>query len=330
MLEFIDIGKKIYDVRKSREARRYVVFLGRCVFNCGRMARLREFFQQTPLLAQLAEIYPFVYEQPGRAFFYNKSNFKERAELVEQHISYLAKILKPEVLLDIYREKDMVLWQQKAEAGTAKADAKVQNTGGGKTGDKAAESVREDLKLVLGFYPGQRKEGLLAVSLLLDNGDGKRHELYQIIFWIRPDANGEMSMWIGAMQGPNMEDSKDVIKRITKRCHAYRTKNLILHAAQEVAKALDLKHIYAVTNYGYYANNHVRVDRKLKTSFSDFWGEAGGTPCEDKRFFSLPMEEYRKSMEEVPTRKRAVYRRRFALMDEIDEAVAASVKDLRQ
>ena len=33
MLEFIDIGKKIYDVRKSREVRRYVVFLGRRVFN---------------------------------------------------------------------------------------------------------------------------------------------------------------------------------------------------------------------------------------------------------------------------------------------------------
>ena len=31
-------------------------------------------------------------------------------------------------------------------------------------------------------------------------------------------------------------------------------------------------------------------------------------------------------MEEVPTRKRAVYRRRFALMDEIDAAIAAGMK----
>lgn len=33
-------------------------------------------------------------------------------------------------------------------------------------------------------------------------------------------------------------------------------------------------------------------------------------------------------MEEVPTRKRAVYRRRFALMDEIDTAIAREVSAL--
>ena len=123
-----------------------------------------------------------------------------------------------------------------------------------------------------------------------------------------------------------MANAKDVIKKITKQCHAYRTKNLILHATQEVARALGVQHIYAVTNYGYYANNHVRMDRKLKTDFSKFWAESGGTPCEDKRFYELPLKEHRKSYEEIPTRKRATYRKRFALLDEIDAAVAASVK----
>ena len=90
---------------------------------------------------------------------------------------------------------------------------------------------------------------------------------------------------------------------------------------QAVARALGISRIYAVTNEGYYANNHIRLDRKLKTSFSDFWAEAGGEPTDDSRFFSLPLVETRKTMEEVPTRKRAVYRKRFALLDEIDAAV---------
>ena len=89
---------------------------------------------------------------------------------------------------------------------------------------------------------------------------------------------------------------------------------------------MGLKHIYAVTNHGYYANNHVRRDRKLKTDFSKFWEESGGTLCKDERFYELPMVEYRKTMEEVPTRKRAVYRRRFALMDEIDDAILKNIK----
>ena len=154
--------------------------------------------------------------------------------------------------------------------------------------------------------------------------------LYQIIFWLAPDKAGEMSLWIGAMQGPNMADAREVVKRVTKHCHTYRTKNLILYMTQALARGLGLKHIYAVNNYGYYANNHVRVDRKLKTDFSEFWAEAGGRSTEDKRFDELPLVEARKTMEEVPTRKRAVYRRRFALLDQIDEAVAARLQELLQ
>lgn len=92
-----------------------------------------------------------------------------------------------------------------------------------------------------------------------------------------------------------------------------------------------MKHIYAVTNAGYYAQNHVRRDRKLKTDFGAFWEEAGGRPTEDPRFDELPLVEPRKTMEEVPTRKRAVYRRRFAFLDDVDAQIAANmVKVLRQ
>ena len=136
------------------------------------------------------------------------------------------------------------------------------------------------------------------------------------------------SLWIGAMQGPNMDNAKDVVKKVTKRCHAYRTKNFILHVTQEAAKALGLKHIYAVTNYGYYANTHRRMEKKLKTSFTDFWKESGGTACSDQRFYELPMTEYRKTMEEIPTRKRNNYRKRYALLDEVDAAVADSIQAL--
>jgi uncharacterized protein VirK/YbjX len=132
------------------------------------------------------------------------------------------------------------------------------------------------------------------------------------------------------MQGPNMDNAKEVIKKITKQCHAYRTKNLILHATQEVVRNLGIKHLYAVTNYGYYANNHVRIDRKLKTDFSKFWEESGGQKCRDARFFELPLVEYRKKMEEIPTRKRAVYRRRFVLLDEVDTSIENAIKKLRQ
>ena len=293
MQKFIELGKKIYDLNNPREAHRFAVFIARCILNRQRMKRVVNFFNGNELLKRVADNFPYVYEQPTRAFFYHKSTFDERVRLIEEHMTFLQSTLEPTALLDLYSDGTIRLWSMEL-------------------GDELGS-----MELVLRAEPGQRKEGLSALMLLLPDGEA----LYQIIFWIARDQSGDWSMWIGALQGPNMEGAKDIIKKITKKCHAYRTKNLILYAAQAFARTLGLKKIYAVTNEGYYANNHVRRDRKLKTSFSDFWLEAGGTHTDDPRFDRLPTVEKRKSVEEIPSHKRATYRRRFKLLDGLDDTV---------
>lgn len=296
MMDFAAIGKQIYDIRKSRECRRYWVFRVRCVLNRARMKALWDYFHSTPVLEKISGLYPFVYEQPQRAFFYHRSTFEERAALVEAHFAFLAARLREDALFSLYREEMLPLWEGPELDGVP-------------------------LSLSLFYEPGQRKEGILSVMLRL-----AEKPLYQMIFWLSPNKAGEPSMWIGAMQGPNMEDAREIVKKATKLCHAYRTKNLILYATQAVARTLGVAHIYAVTNEGYYTNNHVRMDKKLKTDFSDFWREAGGRETDDSRFDELPLVEPRKTMDEVPTRKRAVYRRRFEMLDELDAAVAVRMK----
>ena len=296
-MDFGEIGKRIYDIRNPREYRRYWVFRIRCAMNRGRMKGLWDYFHSTPLLAAISETYPFVYEQPQRAFFYHCSTFDERAKLVEAHFAFLTDRLREDVLLSLYREETFSLWD-------------------------GPELDGKPLVLSLYYEPGQRKEGLLSVMLRLEN-----RPLYQIIFWLAPNQSGEPALWIGAMQGPNMDDAREIVKKVTKLCHAYRTKNLILYATQAVARALGVSHIYAVTNEGYYANNHVRMDKKLKTDFSEFWREAGGHETDDGRFDELPLVESRKTMDEVPTRKRAVYRRRFVMLDELDAAVETRIRE---
>lgn len=292
------IGQEIYNMNYWRERRRYYIFLMRCFFNKKRIQEIDDFFHRNKTLEEIALLYPFVYEQPTRAFFYNKSTFEERAALVEQHMDFFTKHFPQEICRDLYSEKNIFLWD-------------------------GGEVDGECLWAMLYYEAGQRKEGMMSVMLRLDN-----KPLYQIIFWISPDKKGDISMFIGAMQGPNMDGARDVVKKVTKYCHAYRTKNLILYITQAMARALNLKHIYAVTNEGYYANNHVRMDRKLKTDFSEFWIEAGGHQTEDSRFFELPLTESRKTIEEVPTRKRAVYRKRFAMLDEIDTEVENNIRKL--
>ena len=301
-MNFVELGKKIYDLNNHRELRRFFVFVARCCINSQKIKHLEEFFSQSEKLKQVAEKFPFVYEQSTRAFFYYKSNFDERIKLIEEHFEFLTQSMNEDFLLKIYGGEKIFLWKMPVD----------ENFG--------------EMRFVISVHGGQKKEGLASIVLLLSDNT----PVYQIMFWIAKDSAENFSMYIGALQGPNVENSKDLIKILTKKCHAYRTKNLILYAAQAVARAFDLQKIYAVTNYGYYANNHIRLDRKLKTSFGDFWQECGGNACEDKRFFELPLTEYRKTYEEIPTQKRAVYRRRFAMLDEIDTAIFENLKPFKR
>ena len=302
MSSFVELGKKIYRLENPREAHRFLVFVARCCLNSRRMKRVEEFFAQDELLSGIAEKFPFVYEQVTRAFFYYQSTFDERIKLVEEHFEFLAQILTPEFLLKLYGGEKFLLWSM------------------------PVDETLGDLRLEFGVESGQKKEGLASVNLRLSDGT----PVYQIIFWLAKDSADNFAMWIGAMQGPNVEDARELIKKLTKKCHAYRTKNLILYAAQAVARNLALEKIYAVTNAGYYANNHVRIDRKLKTSFGDFWLECGGSPTDDDRFFSLPLTEARKTVDEIPSHKRAVYRKRFALLDNLDASVAENFQSFKR
>ncbi len=274
-----------------------VVFLFRILTHHKKMEELFEFFQETPLRKELSTRVPFFYEQVTRYFFYKKSSFGDRFQIVENHFSYLENRFSNEAIRKFYFERGLKLWEESYE-------------------DK-------NLSFLLTFDPGQRKEGLLSLVLKLD-----AIGLYQVIFWFAPDpADNSPVLWIGAIQGPNTENALDLIRQLTKHFHGYRTKNLILYAVQVMANVLGVSSIYAVSDKGYYANNHVRLDRKLKISLDEFWKEVDGVPADDKRFYKLPLTENRKSMEEIKSSKRSLYRKRFEALDSMREVIEINLNN---
>lgn len=293
LAEIRAIAHRAYRLENPRERHRAFVFMMRGLLHRKQLRELYEFFQETEVRRAVYERNPFPLEQATRAFFYAGSTVRTRIALIKEHYAYLEARLKPADFVDLALERPREIWRSK--------ETDIEWTA------------------CLKFEPGQRKEGLLSVIMAV-NGT----PLYQIIFWIE-QRDGQPTLVIGAMQGPNTEDAQDFVREMTKRAHRFRTKNLILYMTQAVARTLGIQRILAVSNAGYYANNHIRRDRKLKTDFGAFWEEAGGWQTEDKRFYELPLTLPRKTMEEVPTRKRAVYRRRFAFLDEIDSEIAERV-----
>ncbi len=296
ILEYV--GKKLYKTNVLKEMKRYVVFRTRCRLHSSVVEDMLAFFSETPEREAMLMGSPSLLEQVTRTFFYKDSKWNERAELVKNNIRILEKHFNPELLQELYAEnKHIKLW----------------------------EDVYQDKPLVmeLFFHAGQRKEGTLSVTMIYEG-----ISLYQIMFWLGKDKDGDEAIFIGALQGtPN---GSDIIKGLTKAFFGYRTKNLIFYGLRSFAKALGMKKIYAVANEGYYAMSHIRIDRKLKTDFGAFWQECEGTQCDDPRFYVMPVEEYRKSMEELKPSKRAQHRRRFAKMDELQESVAASLEKYKK
>lgn len=247
------IGKDLYKTHILKEWKRYIVFMTRCHLHKGQINDLLDFFKATPQRQAMLEHTTSFVEQTTRAFFYKDSTWDERIAIVKNHIEYMENIFNDEAIAKLYVNGERIrLW----------------------------EDVYEEQPVVmeLWFHGGQRKEGCL--SLVLSLG---ADELYQIMFWLAPSPeDNELSLWIGALQGtPN---GSEIIKGLTKAFFGYRTKNLIFYGIRNVAAGLGCKHLYAVSNAGYYAMNHVRRDRKLKTSLDDFWQECEGQVCKDQRF----------------------------------------------
>ncbi len=293
MKTYAQLGVKIYSTNSRFSSyRRMAVFIIRSMINHEKMQKLSKFFQMNSLRRDITAAHPFVFEQVTRSVFYRYSTFSERMNLIKEHVSFFETLFTQEALRLMYLGEGIVLWSTNYQ--------------------------EETLALEIRFHDDQKKEGLMGIVLKLDE-----RMVYQIVFWVASDKNGDMVLKIGALQGSL--GGMDVLRGLTKYFFGYRPKNFILHALRTVTQQMGIERIYAVSNYGFYANNHIRIEQKLKTSLDEFWQEAGGKVCSDPRFFRLPIAEMRKGLDEVESKKRNVYRKRFAVIDAIDIEIKKSL-----
>lgn len=281
------VGHALYKTHSLKEYRRYVVFRIRAWRHRAALKDLLAFFDANDFRRQLLEACPSFFEQATRGFFYRDSTLDERIALIKNHVITLEEVFDHKAMLELYRGKEKTLYSDEIDG--------------------------EKLEIKLLFHAGQRKEGCLAMAMSWEGVS-----LFQIMFRFAKTPDGTPYLAVGALQGyPHGGES---VKKLTKAYEGYRPKNLIFFILRLLAQEVGAAYIEAVTNDGYYAMNHVRLDRKLKTDFSVFWQECEGTPVPgDERFYRIPVEEPRKSLDEVKSNKRAQYRRRFDKLDAIED-----------
>lgn len=294
-------GRAIYGKKSWRETRRVILHFLRTVFHKREIMEYKDFFQNYKPDAHILDKQEGLYELMSRIFLFKESTLRERIDAVKNHFTALESVFSPETIAMLYSPDDVkpealkqgiLLWQDESLHMTAH----------------------------LNFMTGQRKEGLFTILLKLgDEG------VYHANIRLGKGLNGEPALWIGTVQG--YKDGLENAKHITKKMFGYRPKNFIIFLVRELAKYCKVEAIYAVSDEGFYANTHMVRGHKAKVAELDpLWEDIGGVITEDPRFYKIPLEEYRKPIEEIKSQKRSQYRKRYELLDSYEVQIRDNLK----
>ncbi len=133
------------------------------------------------------------------------------------------------------------------------------------------------------------------------------------------------TLFIGGLQGAKSWVPHEAIQSATKACHGLFPKRLLLEAACRLARHLGARQIIAVSNsthiYRSWRYQKKKKD-KLHADYDSFWQSMKGEPLADG-YFRMPDEVARKPLEAVASKKRAEYRRRYLLLDDMAAGIAS-------
>ena len=148
--------------------------------------------------------------------------------------------------------------------------------------------------------------------------------LASLTFSVVPE--GEHSaLVIGGLQGPRRGVTRETIKKATRACHGLFPKRVLMEVIFNLAAHSDIKSIYGVSDEGHVfraLRYRLSKGRHFHASYDEFWASIDGQKVSSFRW-QLPLQMERKSLEEIASKKRAEYRRRFGLLDEIADAINA-------
>lgn len=130
--------------------------------------------------------------------------------------------------------------------------------------------------------------------------------------------NGKRTLFIGGLQGAANDVAHEVIQQATKTCFGLFPKRIVMEALCQFAQVLQAQQILAVSNDVHVYRSWRYMDKKtqMHADYDAFWASLGGEKVAGD-YFALPLTIARKSEADIASKKRAEYRRRYALLDSV-------------
>ncbi len=177
--------------------------------------------------------------------------------------------------------------------------------------------MHDDYSIKLKINHLNSSEGVLHIGVYQGN---KR--LYFSTFSIGYDDN----LTIGSIQGANGKESQGSIKSATKALFGLRPQQLLIWVLLDFANILKFNKVEAVSN-----NNHpstklrhrFKNKRPFIADYDQIWSSYHGKRLSSGNWEIPPM--YLKPMAEISSKKRSMYRKRYAMLDEIHDSMSSAL-----
>ncbi len=172
--------------------------------------------------------------------------------------------------------------------------------------------VYDNLHVVLDQPIWFMREGQLVINLFLDNV-----RIFSLAFSFARES-GEVVAYVGAMQGRNIDGLLDTYREITKVMYGMRPRDFLFELFRAFCRALGVTKILAVSDESrhhrssYFGNK--AKDGELTLNYDEIWLERGGIP-KNADFYEFNVAPYVKNLDEVPSKKRSMYRRRYEFLE---------------
>lgn len=136
---------------------------------------------------------------------------------------------------------------------------------------------------------------------------------------------GQRVAYVGALQGLRSPDALEIYRTLTHQLHGLRPRDLLLTAFRRLCLGLGVARILAVDDTRRVSSNaYFATSTQVLSSYDQAWRDSGGVPAPDG-FFEIGVVPVRREDAAVPARKRALYRRRYAMLDALSRQVDAAI-----
>lgn len=194
----------------------------------------------------------------------------------------------------------------------------------------------------LGFAPGEQlRIGSVdldggALDIVLDKPDWFVHEgevtlslfrgglrLYSLVFLLGCQ-DGRRVAYIGALQGMGDANALAIYRDLTHTLHGLRPRDLLINTLRMLCAEVGIERILAVSDAHSMGSSDYFSREKPQTTYDVAWLDHRGVDLGDG-FFELPAGQVRRPHEQIPSRKRAQYRRRYEMLDALKAQMGAAL-----